>query len=202
MRQALLSLFVLSLPSAAAAASGGDHHGPLSFEGLLHSVDFWGAVVNSTLLFAILYFATRKKIAKALEERRASVLDQLEEAKRLREAAEARHKEYETRLAQLDAELAALRASIVHSGEAERDRLVKEAEAKAARMREDATRLIENRLKQLEKDLHREVVVAAISAAQKELERKTTAEDQTRIATEYLKTVESAGSALGKETLS
>lgn len=200
MRHALLSFFVLTLPSAALAASEGDHHGPLSVDGLLHSVDFWGAVVNSTLLFAILYFATRKKIAKALEERRASVQSQLEEAKRLREAAEARHKEYESRLAQLDAELASLRASIVHSGEAERDRLVKEAEAKAARMREDATRLIENRLKQLEKDLHREVVVAAVSAAQQELEKKTTADDQTRLATEYLKTVESAGAALGKES--
>jgi F-type H+-transporting ATPase subunit b len=202
MRHALLSFLVLSVPFAASAATEGDHHGPLTLEGILHSVDFWGAVVNSTLLFAILYFATRKKIAKAMEDRRSSVQVQLEEAKRLREQAEGRHREYETRLAQLDAELASLRASVVHTGEAERDRLVKEAEAKAARMGEDASRLIESRLKQLEKDLHREVVLAAIGAAQQELEKKTTADDQTRIATEYLKTVESAGSALGKESLS
>jgi F-type H+-transporting ATPase subunit b len=201
MRHALLSFVVLSLPGLALAATEGDHHG-VSLRHLINSVEFQGAVLNSLLLFAILYWAFGSKIAKALEERKASVQTQLEEAKRLREQAEARHREYESRLAQLDAELASLRASIVHSGEAERDRLVKEAEAKAARMREDASRLIENRLKQLEKDLQREVVVAAIGAAQQELERKTTGEDQTRLATEYLKTVESAGSALGKETLS
>jgi F0F1-type ATP synthase membrane subunit b/b' len=201
MRQALLSFIVLALPGLALAATEGEHHGP-SFRHLINDVGFQGAMLNSLLLFAILYWAFGGKIAKALEERKASVQSQLEEAKRLREQAEARHREYETRLAQLDAELASLRASIVHSGEAERDRLVKEAESKAARMREDASRLIENRLAQLEKDLHREVVVAAVGAAQKELERMTTAEDQTRLAADYLKIVESAGSALGKETLS
>jgi F-type H+-transporting ATPase subunit b len=90
------------------------------------------------------------------------------------------------RLEKLDQEMVRLRAEMVKAGEAERDRIVAQAEEKAARMRKDTQFLIEQQMKQLRKDLTREAASAAVLAAQELLQEKTTADDQDRLAEAYL----------------
>lgn len=198
-RAALLSLFAaLTLPALAHADNGE----AFTLNDLLSNTQFWGSVVNTVLLLGIVWWFTRKKIATAMQERRASIADQLEEAKKLHEAAEKRHAEYKERLAHLDKELADLKASILRTGESERDRLIKEAEEKAERMRGETRGMIDSRLRQLEKDLHEEAIKMAIDAARAELESKTSGDDQTRLAKEYLAAVNDLGAALKKEARS
>lgn len=198
-RAALLSLFAaLTLPALASADNGE----AFTINDLLSNTQFWGSVVNSALLIGLAWYFTRKKIAAAMQERRAAIADQLEEAKQLHEAAEKRHQEYQERLAHLDKELAELKASILRTGESERDRLIKEAEEKAERMRGETRGMIDSRLRQLEKDLHEEAIKMAIGAARAELESKTTADDQTRLAKEYLAAVGELGATLKKEARS
>jgi F-type H+-transporting ATPase subunit b len=79
-----------------------------------------------------------------------------------------------------------IRADMVKAGEAERDRIVAQAEEKAARMRKDAGFLIEQQIKQLRKDLAREAASAAVLAAQDLLQKDTTDSDQDRLAEAYL----------------
>lgn len=198
-RAALLSLFAaLTLPALASADNGE----AFTINDLLSNTQFWGSVVNTALLLGIVWWFTRKKIATAMQERRASIADQLEEAKKLHEAAEKRHAEYKERLAHLDKELADLKASILRTGESERDRLIKEAEEKAERMRGETRGMIDSRLRQLEKDLHEEAIKMAIDAARAELESKTSGDDQTRLAKEYLAAVNDLGATLKKEARS
>ena len=75
---------------------------------------------------------------------------------------------------------------MVKAGEAERDRIVAQAEEKAARLRKDANFLIDQQIKQLRKDLTQQAANAAVVAAQELLQERTTETDQDRLAEAYL----------------
>jgi F-type H+-transporting ATPase subunit b len=161
-------------------------HGELTIMGVLKSPEFIGTVVNFGALLLLFGWVIRKKGNPALAERRKQVEAELEEAKRLRAEAEARHMETATRLEKLDQEMVQIRGDMIKAGEAERDRIVAQAEEKAARMRKDTSFLIEQQIKQLREDLTREAASAAVVAAQELLQNATTDADQDRLAEAYL----------------
>jgi F-type H+-transporting ATPase subunit b len=163
-----------------------DGHGELTFRGLLSSPDFQGTLVNFGALVLLIAWVIRKKGNPALAERRKQVEAELEEAQRLRAEAEKRHMETATRLEKLDQEMVAIRTEMIKAGEAERDRIVAQAEEKAARMRKDTSFLIEQQIKQLREDLTREAASAAVVAAQDLLQQSTSDADQDRLAEAYL----------------
>jgi F-type H+-transporting ATPase subunit b len=134
----------------------------------------------------LIAWVIRKKGNPALAERRKQVEAELEEAQRLRAEAEKRHMETATRLEKLDQEMVAIRTEMIKAGEAERDRIVAQAEEKAARMRKDTSFLIEQQIKQLREDLTREAASAAVVAAQDLLQQSTSDADQDRLAEAYL----------------
>ena len=204
MRALLFLVFAVSIPSFALAETShgesaahelaleaeghGSHggHGELTFGGLIRSREFQGTVVNFLALIALFAWVIRKKGNPALAERRKEVEQELAEAKRLREEAQKRHMETQARLQRLDEEMVEIRAEMVKAGEAERDRIVAQAEEKAARMRKDTSFLIDQQIKQLRQDLTREASSAAVAAAHELLEQRTTEEDQDRLAEAYL----------------
>lgn len=170
----------------AEAESGHDAHGELTFTGLLTSREFQGTLVNFAALLLLFGWVIRKKGNPALAERRKQVEKELEEAQRLRAEAEKRHMETATRLEKLDQEMLEIRADMIKAGEAERDRIVAQAEEKAARMRKDTAFLIEQQIKQLREDLTKEAANAAVSAAQDLLQQSTNDSDQDQLAEAYL----------------
>lgn len=149
----------------------------------------WGSIFNFTLLMTLLVLMGGPKIKAFLVGRKAGVETALNEAAEMKAKAEAKYAEYQKRLANLDNEIAEIRSEIVKSGEVERERILAEAEHKATRLRRDAEFLIEQQLKQLRLDLHKEMVEAALSAAEKTLREKTTADDQQRIARDFVRTM-------------
>lgn len=165
-------------------AHGG--HGELTLKGVLSNHEFWGTLVNFGALLVLFAWVIRKKGNPALAERRKQVEAELEEAQRLRAEAERRHQETASRLEKLDEEMVQIRADMVKAGEAERDRIVADAEEKASRMRKDTRFLIEQQMKQLREDLTREAASAAVAAAQDLLQNSTTDADQDRLAEAYL----------------
>ena len=200
----LALMSVLTMPSLAFAESAHDEalaheiaeresghevhggHEPLTFHSLITSREFQGTLVNFVALLLLFAWVIRKKGNPALAERRKEVEAELAEAQRLRAEAEARHREAAMRLEKLDQEMVRLRSEMIKAGEAERDRIVAQAEEKAARMRKDTSFLIDQQIKQLRKDLTREAANAAVIAAQELLERTTTDADQERLAESYL----------------
>ena len=166
----------------------GEHgdHGPLTITGVLKSRDFQGTVVNFLVLVLLFAWVIRTKGNPALAERRSAIEEELAEAQRLRAEAERRHMETATRLEKLDQEMLQIRAEMIKAGEAERDRIVEEAEEKAARMRRDARFLIDQQVKQLRKDLTQQAANAAVVAAKSLLEERTTDADQDRLAEAYI----------------
>ncbi len=161
-------------------------HGELTFSSLIRNREFQGTVLNFLVLVGLIVWVVRKKANPALAERRAAVEKELAEAQELRMAAEKRHMETATRLEKLDEEMLQIRGDMIKAGEVERDRIVTQAEEKAARLRKDTSFLIEQQIKQLRKELTQQAAVAAVAAAQELLQERTTDADQDQLAEAYL----------------
>lgn len=163
-----------------------DGHGALTFSSLIRNREFQGTVLNFLVLVGLIVWVVRKKVNPALAARRGEVEKELAEAQELRIAAEKRHMETATRLQKLDEEMLQIRGDMIKAGEAERDRIVTQAEEKAARLRKDTSFLIEQQIKQLRKELTQQAAVAAVAAAQELLQERTTDADQDQLAEAYL----------------
>lgn len=148
---------------------------------------FVGPLINFAILAVLLYMAVRRAINPALAARRAAMETEIAEATRLRTEAEAMHREYSERLANLDREVALLKAEFVKAGEAERDRLIAEARERARRLREEGDNTIEQEMKRLKDELRREAVLAATSAAEEAVRKGVTPSDQQRLADDYIR---------------
>ncbi|MBK8407506.1 MAG: ATP synthase F0 subunit B [Sandaracinaceae bacterium] len=172
-----------------ADAHGGGHGEALTFEGLLHNehiTELYGSVFNFLILFGIFVWVIKTKVNPQLAKKREDMQEAMAEAARLKAEAEAKQREFQSRLERLDDELDAIRTDMVKAGEAERDRIVAEAEKKASRIRKDADFVIAQRFKQLREDLTKEAVESAMVAAEAVLREKATPADQTRLADVYL----------------
>jgi F-type H+-transporting ATPase subunit b len=143
--------------------------------------------LNFFILIGVFVHLFKDKINSFLKERKAEVENALSEAARMKAEAAAKHREYSERLAKLDEELAQIKRDMIEAGTRERDRIVAEAEHKAARMRREAEFIIEQQAKQLRAELLKEAVDTAVSAAEALLLKTTTSYDQQRIAQDYLK---------------
>jgi F-type H+-transporting ATPase subunit b len=147
---------------------------------------FIAMVINFGILAAGYYVFGRKPIAAALQNRRDSIAAEIEQAQKMKHEAEARAKTYQAKLDRLEEELRTAREGLVRAGEAERDRIVADAEAKAERMRTDASFLVLQELKQIRQDLWRDALDAAVTAAEQLLAERVTSADHERLAEDYL----------------
>lgn len=158
----------------------------------INMLELSGSFVNFGIWLALLVLMLRKPLSEFLRNRRASVVEGMEEAKRVKEEAEAKHREYSERIENLDAELERLRDEMRRAGQEERERIVAAANDKAAKMREEARFLVDQQMKQLRVDLTREAVEAAVATAEALLTKQTSAADQERLANDYLATLKAS----------
>lgn len=168
----------------------------VDFSDPLHRPPFVAMLINFAILAGLYYFLGRKPIAQALKTRRAAVAKEIEEAQRMKAEAEARAKMYQAKLGRLEEELTMAKQALVEAGRGERDRIVRDAEEKAARMEKDATFRIEQEMRQIRQELWRDTVEVAVTAAEDLLKKRITPADQERLAEDYL--AELAGESGGK----
>ena len=148
-----------------------------------------GQLINFALWAGILWYLMKDRLPAFLSSRRAGIVTELDEAKRLKDEAERKFAEYEARISNLDAELAQMRSEMQRGGLAERDKMVADASARSEKLRAEARFLVEQQMKQLRDDLTREAIEAAIGAATKILVERTQPADQERLANEYLERI-------------
>jgi F0F1-type ATP synthase membrane subunit b/b' len=143
-------------------------------------------LVNFGILAAGYYLLGRKPIAAALQNRSDSIAKEIEDAQKMKREAEERAKMYQAKLETLEEEVRMARGAFVRAGEAESERILADANAKAERMRRDAEFLVEQELKQIRKDLWRDAIDTAVAAAEELLKKHVTASDHERLAEDYL----------------
>ena len=193
---------------AAHGDAHGDEHGAHDAHGGghgSHELDWWSltrseghepgigwAFINFFVWLGLIVFLLRKPLADFLTNRRTSIVEGIEEAKKIKEDADAKYKEYTERIENMDAELERLRQEMRDAGLAERDRLVNDAARRGEKMREEARFLIDQQMKQLREDLTREAIEAAVKAAEDILVKATSEADQKRLAEAYLGTLKTS----------
>jgi F-type H+-transporting ATPase subunit b len=178
-------------------AGHGHHVEPFNIAdfGAEHTIPLLAMLLNFGALLALLVWLGKKPLMAFLQARHLAIRDALADAQRTRAEAEARFEEYSSRLDHLDKELARLREEMTNVAQAERERIVADAEERAARLGREAEFLLGQELKQVRKDLERDLAIAAVAAAEEVLRRVTTGDDQARLAETYLE-------ALGKDAKS
>ncbi len=156
-----------------------------------------GPVANFAILVVLGFMAVRRQINPALAARRAAVETEIAEAKRLHDEAAALHKELSERIANFAAESAALEADLVKQGEAERDRIVAEARARAEKSRAEAETLLAQEMRAMREDLRREAVTAAVAAAEEAVRKGLTPADHSRLVDDFIGALESERASRG-----
>lgn len=170
--------------SGVAWSSSGGEHGPKGWV----ATDTY-KVMNFTVLFVVLFFLLRKPVAQALNGRIKGIRDQLDELEVKKKEAEKKLAEYNEKLSLLDKEAEKIVAEYIKQGNEAKARILKEAEAEAVKLEEQAKRNIENEFKQAKSKLQEEISEKALLKAEEILKSKITTEDQDRLVDEYLEKV-------------
>lgn len=182
-RVALVALSPLLLASVAFAAGGGDHHAD---SGALIK-DFVWRVINFAILVGIVVWALKKANLKgSLAERQATIEKSLREARAARDAAEAKLVEYTGKLDKANQEIEQLRSAMLQDAEAEKQRIIAEARAAAAKIATQATQSAEQEVVKARAALRAEAARLAVELAAGKLSGAVQKADHDRFVQDYL----------------
>jgi F-type H+-transporting ATPase subunit b len=176
-----LALVSGALPGVARAA--GDAAG---------ASDLVWRVLNLALLLGVLYAFARKPIQAWFGDRRQRIQGELASAAQLRREAEERLARWQRRLAELEDELAGIRATARERAEAERERILADARAAAERIRGDARAAVDQELRRAREELREEVADLSVQLAGDLLRGHVADSDRDRMLDEFIARVESA----------
>lgn len=152
---------------------------------------YWGASMFNLLVFlGILYKFAWPKIQEFFAQRQKDLMADIEEARRLKEAAELKVQEYEARLEALDDERATMLAEYEEQGKVARDKIVEDAKRQVAKMRVDAKNQIDQEVKRAIATLEQKAVDEALRMAQSTIEQRLDAAQQDALVNEYIQDLE------------
>ncbi|MCC7111925.1 MAG: ATP synthase F0 subunit B [Deltaproteobacteria bacterium] len=193
MRRLLARLFVIvpvitgaATALAEGAAHAGEHHAQVK--------NWWGIgsqyagspalgllSITFVAFLAVLVVALKKPMAIYLENRADTVRKAIEEAKRAKEAAEARARDAEAKLAALDGEVRRLKSDFEAQGKAEAERLEKMAQDAAVRIAKDAEDTIAAEAARAQLILQQEAARLALELAEERIRGALTGDDEARL---------------------
>lgn len=161
---------------------------------------FGATLINfGVFVFVVVRFGS-KPLANALRTRKDTIMRDIDEAQRMREASEKRLAEYEQRIEKIEEDLDRIRREFREQGERERERILAEANERRDRMKKDAEFLLSQELKQMRLDLLNETVEKAVARAADLLGQKLTPSEQDRYLEAFLIQLPArTGSAKGSE---
>lgn len=172
-------LFLIPTAQAGGGGAGGD----------LNAIAYHA--LNLFMLIALLTFLLRGKIKDALANRAAGVKRDIDDSNQLRKDAQLRFAELEARLSGFEGELTKMREEAEVAAASERDSIMARAEEDAARISESAERTIRDETERARQALRREVAILSVDIARERLEKQVNADDQKRLAKDFVDTVKS-----------
>jgi F-type H+-transporting ATPase subunit b len=147
---------------------------------------FLASLINFGILVLVINRYGRKALADSLVKRKESITREIDEATRLRKAAEKRLEEYEAKLEKISDELDRVRREFREQGERDKERIIQEAKERRERMRKDTEFVLVQEGKQMRQELLAEVVTQATRIATEILSKNTTLGDHDRFAEAFL----------------
>ena len=168
-----------------AQATGAEnaHHGEITQEKIM---DLLWRTTNFIALMVILVWALKKPLVQGLQGRRQAIIDKFADLEIQKAEAERIYREYEARLAKIDAEVEVIISAAVRQGEAEKARLVAEADRAAGDLRRQAEMAIQHELAEARLSLRAEVAEQAVAMAEGLIKQHLQDADQNRLVEDYL----------------
>ena len=164
-----------------------DHEGnAVSGEEEPMSAPFIYMVLNFALLLFILMKFGGPAAKKSAADRHDQIKNALDEAAKLREQAAKKLGELETRVKDADAEIKKLVDGLRADAEADKARILANAERQAAQMKKEAEARINAEIELARAQLTREVTVAATKATEELLKKKMVPGDQQKLVSTFI----------------
>lgn len=176
---ALVGCALLLVAEPAFAATAGDGHG-------FPWAAFITSLINLAIFAAIIYKFAGSGITGFFKNRRETLVHDLEEARKLREEADARLEEFTTRLDALEDERKRLLEEYHEQGEREKKRIIADAKRQVEKMRADAEVTIDQEVKKAIANLERQVVDLAVGMTEKMALEKLDAGKQKSLVDSYV----------------
>lgn len=173
---------VFSLASPVFAAEEGGHEG--SAAGTV-----W-RIINFIILVTAVFLAARYlKLKDFFANRKESIKAELEEARKAKEEAERKVREFEANLNLLNKRIEEIHHEIKAEGEIEKKKIIEEARQAAEKIKEQARLAAEQEIKKAKQEIKGEIAKVAVEMAEEILRHELTAADQERLIKEYLEKV-------------
>jgi len=164
------------------AAGGAEHHAPPITDVIFPALNF--------LIYAFIIFKYALPAVRGfLKNRREEVIATMTQASAKKAAAQALVDEYKTKLAAVDREVQILQATLRDEGERDKAKLIGDANAMAAKIKEDARVLADQEAKMARQKIREEMAIQAEATARALLQRNLSVEDQNRLADEFIQSI-------------
>jgi len=137
------------------------------------------------LLFILIWFGGRA-MNKSLRARHEQLKGDINEAARLRDEAAQKFKAQDQRVADLEKEVAALRATLRQDAEREQVRLLESAQERAKKIQDDMRFQLNQQVKEAELLLRAEVATASVKLAEELVRKSMNTDDERRLAQEFV----------------
>lgn len=144
------------------------------------------ALLNFAIFAGILYWKAAPPIRRFLANRHDTIKDALADAAELREQASDKLAEYTKKLDRLDKEIDSIKEQIRADAEVEKQRILDAAESQAAAIKRNADDRIAAEIARARLALEREVITAAVAAAEKLVREKATPADQSALVDSFI----------------
>jgi F-type H+-transporting ATPase subunit b len=143
-------------------------------------------IPNFLIIITLLVHFAKEPLSTNMKTRREDIEKALGEAKKAKEDAEAKFKEYEGRIAHIDRDIEAVKAEMRGIGEAEKQRILAEAEKLSARIATEADFTAKQELLVAQYKLREEAAKLAVEIAEKVIKEVINDGDRERLLDEYL----------------
>jgi F-type H+-transporting ATPase subunit b len=165
-----------------ASAAAGEHHEPSINE-------VWFPLINFLIFLFIIVRYALPLVASFLQSRRHEVVNTIEQASAKKEQAQVFAAEYRARLAGVEQESAGLIESLRQDGELLKTKLIEEAQALGARIREDARVLAEQEFKMARQKLLEDMAQRAEVQARELARSNLSADDHGRLVGTFIQNI-------------
>ena len=145
------------------------------------------------VIFLVYIFRNKLQIGKVFDNRAASIVKELEQAKRDKQEAQERLHELEARLAQLDQEVSAIRAEAERESAREAERIRQAAAADSEKIRQTAQREIEGAMKAARTELRAFVADQSVKLAEGIIRSEIRPEDNARMVNRFIDDLSGVG---------
>lgn len=158
-------------------------------EGFLASGTHW-RILNFVLFVGLLFYFLKKPLGGFWTNRSHQLKLEMEEANRLKQEAGQRYDALQTRLSQMEEEMARLVTSLKEEGELEKKKIIEEGEKLSQRMKSDAEKIAAQEVRRAKEALKAQSVSLSIELAERLIRDEIDESDQKRLTEHYLRDLE------------